>query len=111
MLCDWCWRRSSPSPPSSYGRSLRTIRVGELHVSRAPPIRTEERKPAWYLACLAYRAKRSEGASDQEAHEAVVAAVQSVLPLPWKEASAEAVNAVAYATKYHSDWFWRGVSG
>jgi hypothetical protein len=56
---------------------------------------TEERKPAWYLACLAYRAKRSEGASDQEAHEAVVAAVQSVLPLPWKEASAKAVNAVA----------------
>jgi len=25
------------------------------------------------------------------------------------EASAEAVNAVAYATKYHSEWFWRGV--
>jgi hypothetical protein len=26
-----------------------------------------------------------------------------------REASAEAVNAVAYATKYHSEWFWRGV--
>jgi len=23
-------------------------------------------------------------------------------------ASDEAVNAVAYATKYHSDWFWKG---
>ena len=34
--------------------------------------------------------------------------MQSVLPLPWKEASA--VNAVAYATKYHSEWFWRGVT-
>jgi hypothetical protein len=34
--------------------------------------------------------------------------VQSVLPLPWKEASAEAVNAIAYATRYHSDWFWKG---
>jgi hypothetical protein len=73
-----------------------------------PPIPTEERKPAWRLACLAYRAKGREGASDQKAHEAAVAAVQSVLPLPWKEASAEAVNAVAYATKYHSEWFWRG---
>jgi len=37
-----------------------------------------------------------------------VAAVQSVLPLPWKEASTEAVNAVAYATEYYSEWFWRG---
>jgi hypothetical protein len=73
-----------------------------------PPIPTEKRKPAWRLACLAYRAKRRAGASDQEAHEAAVAAVQSVLPLPWKEASAEAVNAVAYATKYHSEWFWKG---
>jgi hypothetical protein len=58
---------------------------------------------------VAYRAKRREGASDQEAHEAAVAAVQEVLPLPRKEASAEAVNAVAYATKYHSERFWQGL--
>ena len=76
-----------------------------------PLVLTDERKPAWRLACLAYRAKRREGASDQAAHEAAVAAVQSVLPLPWKEASAEAVNAVAYTTKYHSGWFCRGLSG
>jgi hypothetical protein len=68
-----------------------------------PPIPTDERKPAWRLACLAYRAKRREGASDQEAHEAAVAAVQSVLPLPWKEASAEAVNDIAYATSITRD--------
>jgi hypothetical protein len=37
------------------------------------------------LACPAYRAKGSEGASDHEAHLTAVAAVQSVLPLPWKE--------------------------
>ena len=67
-----------------------------------PPIPTDERKPAWRLACLAYRERRRAGASDQEAHEAV-AAVQTVLPLPWKEASAEAVNAIAYATRYHPD--------
>ena len=34
--------------------------------------------------------------------------MQTVLPLPWNEASVEAVNAVAYATRYHPEWFWRG---
>src|SRR5262249_58508122 len=48
------------------------------------------------------------GAEDREAHEAAVAAVQTVLPLPWQEASIEAVSAVAYATRYHPEWFWRG---
>jgi hypothetical protein len=38
--------------------------------------------------------RHSEGARDQEAHEAAVAAVQSVLSLAWKEASVDAVNAV-----------------
>jgi hypothetical protein len=41
-------------------------------------------------------------------HEAHEAAVGSVLPLSWKEANVEAVNAIAYATRYHSDWFWKG---
>jgi hypothetical protein len=73
---------------------------------------TEERKPAWRRACLAYREIREAGGSDQQAHEAAVEAVLSVLPaLTQKEASAEAVNAVAYASRYHSEWFWRGVSG
>src|SRR5262249_2540589 len=74
-----------------------------------PPIPTEERKAAWRRACLAYREMREAGASDQKAHEAAVAAVQQVLPLlSRKEASAEAVNAIAYATKYHSEWFRKG---
>jgi hypothetical protein len=35
--------------------------------------------------------------------------VQQALPLlSGKEASAEAVNAIAYTSKYHSEWFWRG---
>jgi hypothetical protein len=59
---------------------------------------------------LAYRERRRAGASDQEAHESAVIAVQEVLPLPWKEASAEAVNAVAYATRYYSEWFWQGIA-
>jgi hypothetical protein len=82
-----------------------TVTLGR-HDRRSPTKPTEQRKPAWRLACLAYRAKRREGSSDQAAHEAAVAAVQSVLPLPW---STEAVNAVAYATKHHSEWFWRGL--
>ena len=72
------------------------------------PIPTDERKPTRCRACLAYREMRRTDASDHEAHLAAVAAVQVVLPLSWKEASTEAVNAVAYATRYHSDWFWRG---
>ena len=81
--------------------------LGAMAVER-PPIPTEERKPGWRRACLAYREIRDAGGSDQ-AHEAAVEAVQQVLPLlSRKEASAEAVNAVAYATKYHSEWFWKG---
>ena len=76
-----------------------------------PPILTEERKPAWRCACLAYREIRQAGACHLEALAAAVAAVQSVLPqLSWKEASAEAVSAIAYATKYHREWFWRGAT-
>jgi len=82
--------------------------IGDMPVER-PPIPTVDRKPAWRRACPAYREMREACASDQEAHEAAVAAVQQVLPqLSWREASAEAVNAIAYATKYHSGWFWRG---
>jgi hypothetical protein len=58
-----------------------------------PPIPSEERKPAWRRACLAYREIRQAGGSDQQAHEAIVEAVQQVLPvLSRKEASDEAVN-------------------
>ena len=42
------------------------------------------------------------GASGQEVHEAAVEAVQQVLPLSWKEASVEAVNAIAYAATFRT---------
>jgi hypothetical protein len=74
-----------------------------------PPTPTEDRLPAWRRVCLAYREIRQAGGSDQQAHEATVEAVLSVLPtLTQTEASAEAVNAIAYATQYHSDWFSKG---
>jgi hypothetical protein len=74
--------------------------IGRSMAVECPPIPTEDRKPVRRRACPAYREMRQAGASDQEPHEAVV---QQVLPLlSWKEASAEAVNAIAYAAKYHS---------
>jgi len=92
--------------PSSASRSTPTA-ASRAHV-RTATNPTDDRKPAWRRACLAYREMRQAGASDQEAHEAAVAAVQTVLPISWKEASAEAVNAIAYATRYQSEWFWQG---
>jgi hypothetical protein len=41
-------------------------------------------------------------ASHLEVHDAAVATVQTVLPLPWKEARSKAINAVACTNKYHS---------
>jgi hypothetical protein len=32
-----------------------------------------------------------------------------VWPLPDKEAGAETVNAIAFASAYHTAWFWSGV--
>ena len=69
-----------------------------------PPIPIEERKPA-RRACLAYREMRQAGASHLETLEAAVAAVQSLLS--WKQASAEAINAIAYATSNYSELFWQ----
>jgi hypothetical protein len=57
------------------------VNTGTMSIDR-PQIPTEDRKPALRAACLAYREKRREGASDHEAHEAAVAAVQAV----WKQA-------------------------
>ena len=70
---------------------------------------TPERKPAWRAACIAYREKRRMGCRDLEAHNAAVKALQAVWPLPRKEASAEATQAVRFASVYHNEWLWDGV--
>ena len=70
-------------------------------------IPTPQRKPAWRAAALAYRAARAAGHGDHQAHLAAQAAVLHVMPhLSLKDASAEAVNAVAFASTYHTEWFW-----
>jgi hypothetical protein len=59
------------------------------HDVRRRPTNADRRRQARLTpACLAYREMRQAGASDQEAHEAAVAAAQEVLSSPsWKEAS------------------------
>ena len=89
------------------GYLLAYANCGTMAVER-PPIPNKKREPAWRRAFLAYHEWREAGASDQEAHEAAVAAVQTVLSVAWEEASVEAANAVAYARRYHPEWFWRG---
>ena len=70
------------------------------------PTNTERRARASLAAGLAYHEWRQGGANDYEAREAAVAASQTVLPLPWQEASLR--NAVSYATHHHPEWIWRG---
>ena len=75
------------------------------------PQPTPERKPAWRAAALAYRETRRAGLGAQAAADAATRALIEVWPLPWAQADAEAVNAVAYASSFHTRWFWDGVSG
>ena len=77
-----------------------------------PPPPTPERRPAWRAAVLAYRQARREGASDHTAYVASVAKLREVWrELSAKEASAETVAAIAYASTHFTVWFWEGVGG
>jgi hypothetical protein len=75
-----------------------------------PP--SAERRPAWRAAALAYRQARRDGAS----HHAAMAAAEASLRERWpelstKEASAEVVAALSYASSHHPTWLWDGVVG
>jgi len=52
--------------------------------------------------------KRNSGTISRCSGSDAGAAIQTVLPMPWQEASIDAANAVVYATRYHPEWFWRG---
>ena len=70
---------------------------------------SEARKPAWRAACLAYRAKLQAGASDDLAPRRSRGG-QEVWPgLSWAKASAEAVNAVSFASAFHEEWLRSGI--
>jgi hypothetical protein len=67
--------------------------------------------PAWRPAALAYRAARREGKSHHEAQAAACMAIQAHRPsMTVRDASEEAVKAIAYASSNHREWFWSGVS-
>jgi hypothetical protein len=74
-------------------------------MAKRPPMPTEDRKPAWRAACIAYRDKRRASAGDHEAYCAAVTALQEVSPgLTPKEVT----NAISHASTHHSAWFWSG---
>ena len=67
--------------------------------------------PAWRAAALAYRAARRESKSHQQAQTAACMAIQAYHPaLSTEEASDESIKAIAYASTFHAEWFWRGVA-
>jgi hypothetical protein len=75
-----------------------------------PPPPTPERRPAWRAAALAYRQARRDGSG----HDAAMHAAERSLREQWpelcaKEASAEAVAAIANASSQHAAWLWDGV--
>src|SRR5262245_31079929 len=77
----------------------------------AMPHPRPDMRPAWRAAVPAYRKIRATGALDHPAHLAAKAAVLELLPtLRDTEDSQEAVKAVAYATSFHSEWFWSCLS-
>ena len=76
----------------------------------SPP--STERRPAWRAAAAAYRQARREGGN----HHAALNAAETRLRTQWpdltvREASAEVVAAIAYASAHHTAWFWDGVGG
>ena len=73
----------------------------------APPTQRQSMRPAWRAAAVAYRIARGQGQSEHASHLAAREAVLEVHPeFTQKQASAEAVSAVAYAAAWHTDWFW-----
>lgn len=63
--------------------------------------------PATRAATCAYRHVRGEGRSHHAALDAAVDAILEIHPeLTPEQASVEAVNAVAFASSFHTAWFW-----
>ena len=70
----------------------------------------DDLKPAWRVACVAYRKVRQEGQVDQPAWLAARAAIQELRPdRDERAAGAQASAAVHYAATFHTNWLWRDV--
>jgi hypothetical protein len=80
----------------------------------SPPIGLppEQHLPAWRAAVLAYRRNRQAGEDHHAAFDAALGALRQMLPeMPEREAVQEVIQAIAYAAREHTSWFWRGVGG
>jgi hypothetical protein len=81
-------------------------------VQPQPHLPSEQIRPAWRAAVLAYRRNFRETRHPSPAYEAAFAAFREVLPnIPEEEAWNHVMHAIAYAASYHSKWFWGGIYG
>jgi len=72
----------------------------------------EPELPAWRAAAVAYRQARREGGNHHAGLSAAATSLREQWPdLSTKEASAEVVAAIAYASSCDPQWFWDGVRG
>jgi hypothetical protein len=82
--------------------------VGEHPTQTALP--GDDLKPAWRVACIAYREVRCTGQLDQPAWVAARTAILSVRPdLDERSAGQQASAAIHYASEFHTKWLWNGV--
>jgi hypothetical protein len=83
--------------------------VGEHPTQASQP--RDDIKPAWRVACVAYRDVRRQGELHFPAWRKARAAVLELRPdLSEREAGDEAHRAVHYASVYHQAWLWHGVT-
>ena len=70
---------------------------------------SDDMKPAWRVACVAYRKVRRQGELHFPAWRSAGAAVLELRPdLDERTAGAEAHAAVHYASVYYPEWLWNG---
>ena len=82
--------------------------VGEHPTQTSLP--GEDLKPAWRVACVAYRKVRQSGQLDQPAWLAARAAIQELRPdLDEHVAGQQALAAIHYASVFHTKWLWHRV--
>lgn len=67
---------------------------------------------AWRAAILAYRKMRQQGYSDHPASHAARSAVMLAEPgVSTDDAGLIARTPIAWASRAHKEWFWKGVKG
>ena len=85
-----------------------TAMVGEHPTQTSLP--GDDLKPAWRVACIAYRKVRQAGKLDHPAWLAARTAIQQLRPdLDEHVAGQQASAAIHYASVFHTKWLWHRV--